>query len=1305
MNGRKKWETNMKQLKQRSYMIWKWCLAILLVFSLIPTTVFAKEETLVLDLTQGNIVIKQDGYQIDGGSLQSYAGAYTIIGNAVSTDHTITVESTDAEITLDQVVINSDGRSPLTIKNGAHATIHLSNVNRFGTGWDGVHATNIVVGDQASLIIDGDGALTCNESLFYHKLSIGKDSSVSLNGGTIDLRASYVSVVDGAGTLIVNGADVRLRSDPYNGSSTVPIFSNSSVMIQSGTVEIYEKNVTFGNSDLSITGGTLYSSLSGFQLDADSLTLEGGMIQLDGTISDGLKADSDQWNGLVFEGKEGKVYGSYTLEQDLNVPSGKNIEVSKDSTLIIAEDATLRLNGNVLNEGTIINNGTIYLGLSSTYEGSKPENHPLKYEGNFSYIDEQGQTKQCQDPMVLFGEDTIIDSGWYLLKGEQVIDHRLVIDGDVHLILQDGSNINVQGGIEASQGNQLSIYAQSMGNAMGALQVIDVAPYDAGIGGSFGQSGGTMTFCGGKIYVSETSYGAAGIGGGYRGKSGGEITITGGTIEAQSQDWAAGIGGGDEGNSGVITITGGTITAIGSGDSGAGIGAGNNGTVDTITISGGTIHASAVHGAGIGGSYQQGAGTIIISGGAIDAFSEAGAGIGSGNEGSGGQVLISGGWIQADSVYGAGIGDGSDALQALTQFTTSEDGDAVIFASSISDQSQKEQWHGILFEGQNGQVYGGQLTSSTSFTIPKDYLLEVKEGTTWEVPASVQIHNEGMIHVDLGAQYTGAQPSGNPLYYEIAWDTDGDGSIDDREYIAYGKTPSHADGEKASTTENVYEFIGWSPVIGAVQQSVLYTANFAQQDRYYVIEHSQGDGYTLHSEDAAKLRYGEDYHFELELWPGYSKLDSYAVYVNGKELQSQADGSYVFSVEADTTITVTGIADVSAPLITGIEDGMSYYTTQHVMIQEENIQEVTVNGVPQSADFLLAGNQEITYTIVAKDMAGNTTTCLVTMKPLASLKAQVGEITKENVTSADQSNIESYIEQLTNLAAGTFNTSSENAEIQQMIEEAQTLLAQIEAAKQAMNSEAIIKVQTLNAENVVLQDQTDLLAAKEAIIAALETYGSNYTAEETKTLEERLQQAVELLAQIEKVQTIEDAIQQLPSSVQPDDLDRVEQIEQIKETIDVWSAHEKEMLSAQSLQKIEQLYQSLGDYQIIQGADATWQKGSTLNLTITANGALQRLQAIWVDGQLLSETAYQIESGSTILTLQASYLQTLDPGTHTLTFVYDHGSVETTFTILEEPNDPVIDTGTQNQSTAWIAVFVVACLAVGGILILRKRKK
>ena len=1314
----------MKQQRPWLQKTWKWCLAILLVFSLMPVTAFAEEEILVLDLTQGNIVIKQDGYQIDGGSVHAYEGAYTIIGNATSTDHTITVESNDADITLDQVIINSDRKSPLTIQNGAHATIHLSNVNRLGTGWDGVHATNIVVGDQASLIIDGDGSLTCNESLFYHKLSIGNGSSVSLNGGTIDLRASYVSVVDGAGTLIVNGADVRLRSDPYNASSSVSIFSNDSVMIQSGTVEIYEKNVTFGNnSDLCITGGTLYSSLSGFQLDAASLTLDGGLIQLDGTISGELKTDSGQWHGLVFEGKQGQVYGSYTLDQDLSVPSGKSIEVSTDSELIVPEDVTLRLNGNCVNNGTIINNGTIYLGLSSTYEGSKPENHPLKYEGSFSYIDEQGQTKQCQDPMVLFGEDTVIDSGWYLANGNQEIDHRLVINGDVHLILRDESNLSLKGGIEVSEGNSLSIYAQSSGRMMGALQVNDVESHNAGIGGSSGQSGGTMTFCGGKIQVSETSNGGAGIGGG-AGGSGGTIMITGGTIDAQSRDWAAGIGGGDGGSSGMITITGGEITAIGSGDSGAGIGAGNNGTVDTITISGGTIHANGVHGAGIGGSYQHGAGTIIISGGTINASSEAGAGIGSGNEGSGGQVLISGGWIHADSIYGAGIGDGSYASQenGSTLFETGEDGNAVIYASSISDQSQKEGWHGIIFEDQAGAVYGQYVMIDQNFEIPYGTTLSVYNGSVLEITDTVMIQNDGAFQVYLGGQFIGHQPTGNKVSYEIAWDSNGDGTIDETTWEPYGSLPSHSDGVKEQTDEHEYSFTGWSPSIEPVKQPMTYTALFDQFDRYYTVDLVQGDGFIVES-DASKVTYGKEVHITITVKPGYSKLDEFAVYANGDQLEANADGTYDYVVKKDTTITVEGIKDVKAPLIQGVEDGETYYTTRPVSVEEENIDSITVNGISQSTDFVLKGNTETTYVITAKDLAGNCTTYTVYMKTITSLKEQLGDVTIDNVTSADRALITEYMSDLDELYLQGIFTETEKEEIETMLADAEALKTRIEAAEEAANSEAIRKAQSITSQTVQLNDRDDLMTAKEAIVSALDTYGKNYTDEERYSLNSQQEQIDQLLQQIDHVGKIQDAIAQLPQTVEIDDEDMIKPVEQIYEAFNALNDHEKEMISSDLNQKINRLYQGLSNYEIIQGEDAVWQKGTQTGLTIIANGAAQRVQALLVDGQTIASDQYELRSGSTILLLRPSYLETLDEGIHTLTFVYDHGSVKTTFTIKshsqemddeldnsgsDQPSvseDTNVDSGTSNQSPVWMVILVGICIAAIGTIYYQKKKK
>lgn len=55
--------------------------------------------------------------------------------------------------------------------------------------------------------------------------------------------------------------------------------------------------------------------------------------------------------GIVFDGKNGTVYGDVTLQEDL--------EIGTDETLTIPDGSSLDTNGNLTNSGTIINNGTL----------------------------------------------------------------------------------------------------------------------------------------------------------------------------------------------------------------------------------------------------------------------------------------------------------------------------------------------------------------------------------------------------------------------------------------------------------------------------------------------------------------------------------------------------------------------------------------------------------------------------------------------------------------------------------------------------------------------------------------------------------------------------------------------------------------------------------------------------------------------------------------------------------------------------------------------------------------------------------
>ncbi|MBP1547798.1 MAG: hypothetical protein J6A37_14545 [Oscillospiraceae bacterium] len=127
--------------------------------------------------------------------------------------------------------------------------------------------------------------------------------------------------------------------------------------------------------------------------------------------------------------------------------------------------------------------------------------------------------------------------------------------------LKSGTN---KAGIQVEDGETLVITEQSTGslNTVGG-------GYGAGIGGSYGKSGGSITVNGGTV-IAQGGAESAGIGGSTR-AGGGNIVINDGNVTAAGGSKAAGIGGGYLGNGGNITISGGEVDATGSSGAGAGV--------------------------------------------------------------------------------------------------------------------------------------------------------------------------------------------------------------------------------------------------------------------------------------------------------------------------------------------------------------------------------------------------------------------------------------------------------------------------------------------------------------------------------------------------------------------------------------------------------------------------------------------------------------------------------------------------------------------------------------------------------------
>ncbi len=131
---------------------------------------------------------------------------------------------------------------------------------------------------------------------------------------------------------------------------------------------------------------------------------------------------------------------------------------------------------------------------------------------------------------------------------------------------------------------------------------------------------------------------------------------------------------------------------------------------------------------------------------------------------------------------------------------------------------------------------------------------------------------------------------------------------------------------------------------------------------------------------------------------------------------------------------------------------------------------------------------------------------------------------------------------------------------------------------------------------------------------------------------------------------------------------------------------------------------------ILSGANGTWQKGSKDGLFFTSSAAYAHFQKVQMDGKDLDASNYTVKEGSTIVTLKASYLETLSVGKHTISIVSETGTVDTNFTIKSAPatNDEDVkspQTGDNNNMSLWIALlFVSGAGLLGAAAYNRKRK-
>ncbi|MBQ1505619.1 MAG: CehA/McbA family metallohydrolase [Erysipelotrichales bacterium] len=125
------------------------------------------------------------------------------------------------------------------------------------------------------------------------------------------------------------------------------------------------------------------------------------------------------------------------------------------------------------------------------------------------------------------------------------------------------------------------------------------------------------------------------------------------------------------------------------------------------------------------------------------------------------------------------------------------------------------------------------------------------------------------------------------------------------------------------------------------------------------------------------------------------------------------------------------------------------------------------------------------------------------------------------------------------------------------------------------------------------------------------------------------------------------------------------------------------------------------EYKIIEGANQTYIKGTNKDLLIVSDAPFEKFVEVRIDGKVVDKANYTAVSGSTEVTLKASYVETLAEGKHTFTIVSNDGEASTNLTVkaAEQPG-----TGVSGMNPIWYSAFYAAIIGMFFALIRRKQE-
>ena len=301
---------------------------------LLPVTALAAEE---IKLFIGGQQITESGcYANQNGTWTKVEGTGPSSGQFYYDAATFTLTLNQAEITHDQTVKVAEGYTyeGSVIAFSQTADVSLKIVVSQGTstitGTGGIRVESTT--GNASLSIKGSGSLDVEPKGSNSGITLCSSKNTNLDIDGADVTASSPAQY---GVYLISSTDAT-------STSTITVNNGSLTTGGNGNVGIYyywSGTSNAGTSSLTVSGNAVVDTRNSQIMAQNKETV----VQ--------VGAGSDGNGGIVFNGKNGTVYGDVTLQEDL--------EIGTDETLTIPEDASLNANGKLTNDGTIIVKGEL----------------------------------------------------------------------------------------------------------------------------------------------------------------------------------------------------------------------------------------------------------------------------------------------------------------------------------------------------------------------------------------------------------------------------------------------------------------------------------------------------------------------------------------------------------------------------------------------------------------------------------------------------------------------------------------------------------------------------------------------------------------------------------------------------------------------------------------------------------------------------------------------------------------------------------------------------------------------------------